>query len=121
MMPFHRIIPILTFALGLAAGACADHADEARQVVFTGCEVGSDCPGGRCIAGFPGGLCTRNCTRHADCPEGTLCVDTEALDGVCLYPCSTDGQCVETLGGGYTCDTETNIETTEDVLVCVDS
>ncbi|RMG98886.1 MAG: hypothetical protein D6705_04625 [Deltaproteobacteria bacterium] len=117
-----RLLTIgLAVGLGMAAGACSDHGDDAHHVIYTGCDANGDCSGGRCIDGFPGGLCTRNCARHEDCPSGTLCVDTESIHGVCLFPCATDGECVDTLGGGYTCDTESDVETEEDVLVCVDA
>ncbi len=115
-----RIRDAVRGAMLLLALSCSPH-ESAGDVVHTGCENGADCPGGRCVQGFPGGLCTRDYTAQEDCPDGTVCADTESLDGVCLFVCSTDGACVDRLGPGYTCDTETNLSTGEDVLVCVDA
>lgn len=87
----------------------------------SGCTKDEQCPGGRCIAGIGDSLCTMDCAAQADCPDGTVCTDTEAVNGTCLLPCTSASQCTEHLGPAYTCDTETNLTTTEDVRVCVDS
>jgi len=116
-MTFRRsTILSLTFAFGLVFGC----ADDASDIVQKGCDKNSDCAGGLCIEGLPGGLCTANCSAQSDCPDGTACTDTEANGGVCLFTCSTTEQCVEAVGTGYVCDTETNLSNGEDVAVCID-
>lgn len=93
----------------------------ADDVIQKGCESDADCPGGRCVEGLPGGLCTANCGHGSDCPEGTICTDTEAHGGVCLFPCDSASDCADLLGSGYTCDSESDLDTGEDVRVCIDA
>lgn len=108
-------------ALFLTAASCGDSGDEtAEDLVQKGCESNSDCPGGRCIEGLPGGLCTKNCDASADCPDGTVCADTEATGGVCLFTCSNSEFCRDQIGSGYVCDEESDIDDGEDVRVCID-
>jgi len=114
-------------ALALTLVGCSsdDDRDPAdippMELVQSGCATDDDCPGGRCVAGIGEGLCTANCTTQEDCPDGTLCTDTEAVDGVCLLSCTTASECTEHLGSAWTCDTETDLTTGEDVRVCIDS
>lgn len=94
----------------------------AEELVQSKCSTDEDCPGGRCITGIGDGLCTANCAVQDDCPVGTICTDTEsASGGVCLLSCATASECTEHLGSAYTCDTESNLTTGEDVRVCIDS
>ena len=46
---------------------------------------------------------------------------TEAVGGICLFPCATASECLDLLGPGYTCDGETELATGADILVCIDS
>ena len=93
----------------------------AEELVQSDCATDEDCPGGRCIAGIGTGLCTANYTAQEDCPEGTICTDTESTSGgVCLLSCTTSTYCTEHLGSAYTCDEESNLTTGEDVRVCID-
>lgn len=117
----------VAFSLALAAGAtwsCGDPAEagsgEAHDIVQMGCSADADCEGGRCVDGLPGGLCTRNCVAHEDCPDGTRCTDTEAPDGICLFTCTSADQCRDDVGPGYVCDTESDLVTGEDIRVCID-
>lgn len=91
-----------------------------KELVQSGCNTDDDCPGGRCVAGVGEGLCTANCTEQADCPDGTVCADTEATGGVCLLTCDAAAECTEHLGPEYNCDTETDLSTGADVRVCID-
>lgn len=123
---------VLLLPLSAALSACADDDDgkgrtdpsqlPAEDVVVSDCDADGDCIGGRCIEGIGTGLCTVDCNEQADCPEDTICTDTESESGgVCLFAC-TDGQfCTDQLGPAYTCDTESNLTTGEDVRVCIDS
>ena len=93
----------------------------AQELVQSECSADEDCPGGRCITGIGDGLCTANCTTQEDCPEETICTDTESSSGgVCLLSCSTGSECTEHLGSAYTCDEESDLTTGEDVRVCID-
>ncbi len=129
-MVYGTLVVVMTlrqfmFAVGLSAAAvtlaCADPGGgTAEDIVQKGCVADADCPGGRCIDGLPGGLCTSNCVSSAECPSGTVCTDTEAVDGVCLILCSSSSECRDRIGSGYVCDEETDLETDEDVRVCID-
>ena len=108
-------------ALAVVTGfGCGGDDESAEDIVQKGCELDSDCPGGRCIEGLPGGLCTKNCSASGDCPDGTVCADTEATDGVCLFRCTSSDFCREQIGSGYVCDEESDLESGEDVRVCID-
>lgn len=116
-----RIIAGVATLSTLACSSADPSQLPAEEVVNQGCENDDDCTGGRCIQGLPGGLCTAECTSQEDCPEGTVCTDTEAVDGVCLFTCDSAQFCRDQVGEGYTCDTETNLTTEEDVRVCIDA
>ncbi len=90
------------------------------ELVQSGCAQDEDCPGGRCIVGIGEGLCTANCTVQEDCPDGTICTDTEAMDGVCLLSCENSAACKDHLGNAYNCDSESSFTADEDVRVCID-
>ncbi len=115
-----RIVSVLAVAALLGYG-CGDDGTEAHDIVQKGCEQNADCPGGRCVEGLPGGLCTSNCQGAEDCPEGTICTDTEAHGGICLFPCESTAQCQDDVGSGYACDEESDLTTGEDVRVCIDA
>lgn len=119
----HRgILTLITF-FALAGCGDPDPADiPAKELVESGCQSDDDCAGGTCIAGIGQGLCTADCTSQSDCPDGTVCTDTEsASGGVCLLTCATHEECTDHLGSAYNCDTETNFTSGEDVWVCIDS
>ena len=110
---------VLSCITGLVA--CGDESEgAAHEVVHKGCSENADCPGGRCVEGLPGGLCTSNCSSQEDCPNGTTCTDTEAHGGVCLFTCTNTEQCLDLVGSEYVCDTESNLTTDEDTRVCID-
>lgn len=120
MLRFHLCVFASVLTLGLGCGP-RDPADiPAEELVQSGCETDDDCEGGRCISGIGEGLCTANCESQDECPEGTVCTDTESPTGVCLLECSTAGECTDHLGPAYTCDSETNLTSGEDVRVCID-
>ena len=104
-----------------ACGGGSTPPTDAEDIIHTGCTANSDCEGGRCVTGFPsGGMCTSNCGDEGDCPNGTLCADTEAHGGICLFPCTSSAECQELVGQGYVCDTESDLTTGEDIRVCID-
>ena len=120
-----RPAALLTTLLATACGTDSVNPAELppKELVQSGCDTDDDCPGGTCIAGIGDGLCTASCVTDAECPEGTLCTDTEASagEGVCLLTCDTSAECTEHLGPEYNCDTESSLETGEDIRVCIDS
>lgn len=122
---FHRLFPALAgLALALATSACGTSDPSrlpAEEVVQSGCEGDDECAGGYCIEGLSNGLCTAECTTQEECPEGTVCTDTEAVAGVCLFPCTSGAECRDMLGDGYTCDEESNLTTGADIRVCIDA
>ena len=119
MPHLHTLAFTVTLVLAGLLG-CADSADSAHDIVQKGCDANSDCAGGLCVEGLPGGLCTANCSSQDDCPDSTVCTDTEAHGGVCLFSCTSTQQCIDDVGTGYVCDTESNLSTGEDVAVCID-
>jgi len=98
-------------ALALVTAACG-HDDE----IGSGADIGPDI-GGACATSsectdlclgptaadgdYPGGFCSRQCARDADCPGGSVCMRRD--NGVCLYPCELVGNC-GVLGAGWKCD-----------------
>ena len=72
------------------------------NTVGTACTVDRDCDLGQScfMTGFPGGLCTRGCTRlgesGTECPSGSVCSATSIAGSstlFCATPCSDDSQC----------------------------
>ncbi len=93
--------------------ACGQNVD---RTVGAECTSNDDCEE-ICLDGQASGFCTLSCTRHADCPSGTVCADTRG--GVCLFTCEDAGDCQTILGSEYGCDDETDFDG-EVVFVCVD-
>lgn len=65
------------------------------------CEYGQTC----FLTGFPGGMCTKGCTRPGagtECPGKSICASTSTNTGtlICTNACTDDSQC---RGGQYTC------------------
>jgi hypothetical protein len=117
----HLLIIALTATTLAACKGGPDPVDmDAEELVVSGCSADDECPGGRCVAGIGSGLCTANCSDQGDCPDGTICADTEGSRGVCLLTCTKGQECTEHLGPAYTCDTETNLDNGRDARVCID-
>lgn len=82
------------------------------QLEDTSGRFGSSCSGASCqvnltcVAGLPGGMCTRECQSNADCAGG-VCVPTGA-GLICLPTCLNDQTCRP----GYAC------QSTGDATVC---
>lgn len=71
------------------------------------CTVDSECEYGQScfLTGFPGGFCTRGCTRAGgpnECPGRAVCSSTSTQNGTlfCTTACNDDNDC---RGGQYTC------------------
>jgi len=87
-------------AIACLFAACADA--PVSRVVGARCDRSGECDD-RCLApgaDYPGGMCTVSCDGNADCPGDTACVADES--GVCLFRCSSDGDC-GLLGTGWAC------------------
>jgi len=88
-----------------ALGHCAPVVNRARftsAIAGAACTADNECAseeGGRCIKPshtgiFPGGYCTGNCTRDADCGEDALCasalLSVPLAAGRCLKRCESE-------------------------------
>lgn len=81
-----------------------EHATEADDFgVAAPCEVDDDCINERnddsdfvltCLTNFKGGYCgIRDCTEHADCPEGSACVEHSDGMAYCFRVCVDKSEC----------------------------
>ena len=70
--------------------------------IGTACDGADDCPGGYCVEGPGGGVCTYSCV--TECPEGYSCKGVDIFGGDLVWlcipdwwdlcaPCATDGDC----------------------------
>jgi serine protease len=78
--------------------------DTPTLVVGSACSSDADCPdGGRCVLGYPGGYCTRDCNTQA-CPAGSKCYAVgSGSDKVCIQSCSGPNQGQSTCRSSYVC------------------
>jgi len=79
--------------------------DTPTLVVGSACTSNTDCPdGGRCVTGYPGGYCTRDCNTQA-CPSGSKCyvVDSSTGSRACIATCSGAGLGQSTCRASYVC------------------
>jgi hypothetical protein len=91
---------LLVLVLALVGG-CQSSSLGLPCTVDADCEYGQSC----FLDGFPGGFCTRGCTRAGDtteCPSRSLCSPTSKNDGTlfCTLACNSDSDC---RGGSYAC------------------
>ena len=100
---------LVVVALVIASGAlvaCGEiTAGPNSTTVGAACTADGQCQQ-QCLVNdrhFPGGMCTVACTRDADCPAGSLCIDEEG--GVCVVTCAADADCAA-FGRGFACDRE---------------
>lgn len=79
------------------------------------CEENSDCASNLCAAG----LCSADCTSHADCPESLYCDDPGDGSMVCLADDCSSGVCQRWCTGHNDCAEGTYcVETASDGLRC---
>ncbi len=79
--------------------------DTPALVVGAPCLSSSDCPdGGRCVTGYPGGYCTRDCTTQS-CPSGSKCyvLDSTTGESACIATCPGAGLGQSTCRANYVC------------------
>jgi serine protease len=79
--------------------------DTPTLVVGAPCTSNADClDGGRCVTGYPGGYCTRDCNSQA-CPSGSKCyvVDSSTGERTCIATCTGIGQGQSTCRTNYVC------------------
>jgi hypothetical protein len=90
LMAGRLLAPLFAVALLLPAG-CGD--DGVSAELGARCGSHADCAN-RCLLPsdeWPGGFCTRSCSRSEECPSGSGCADEEG--GVCLFFCRDDREC----------------------------
>jgi len=79
--------------------------DTPALVVGSPCTSNADClDGGRCVTGYPGGYCTRDCNSKA-CPSGSKCyvVDSSTGERACIATCPGIGLGQSTCRTNYVC------------------
>jgi serine protease len=79
--------------------------DTPTLVVGSPCSSNSDClDGGRCVTGYPGGYCTRDCSTES-CPAGSKCyiVDSDTGEKACIASCSGPGAGQSNCRASYVC------------------
>lgn len=109
LAPWYLIIMLIA-TLGLQACGDDDDGSEANQVgVGSECTATTECPtydldgeGGEdpaqmeCLQEFSGGYCgVKDCTKHEDCPTGSMCVTHSDGKNYCFLSCSEKEECNE--------------------------
>jgi hypothetical protein len=100
----------------LFAAACKDD-DDLTPELGSPCSQSDECAS-LCLgpsATAPGGLCTRRCATHDDCPATAVCATAVEM-GVCLFACRDDRDC-EFLES--TADSRWTCQATGSVLACL--
>jgi hypothetical protein len=107
----------LTALVLLLIGCRGDEVGPSGGIVGGACASDRDCAH-RCLSDnshYPGGMCTLSCSRDADCPSGTSCVDDAG--GICAINCVSDGDC-RPFGRDYRCDDKGRKGAGGEALVC---
>ena len=69
------------------------------------CEGDSDCAYYDCVAGLPGGYCSKAMCNLSGCPDGSTCYRIgSGSDYMCIQDCSDSSECRE--DEGYVCDAD---------------
>lgn len=104
-----KFAPVLVVLLALSAAGCSSEtsvssASISAAAVGDSCTTDADCgAGATCLTdGFPGGLCTAECSGSVACPDGSLCASlaADASTAYCAVSCNSDADC----RNGYTCN-----------------
>jgi Cys-rich repeat protein len=115
MMAFARVAACLSLCAALLS--CGDiTAGPNSTTVGAACTATSQCAS-QCLVDdtrFPGGFCTVECSRDADCPSGAVCISH--MSGLCAVSCRVDADCAG-FGRGFSCSDDTGI-LGNDVLIC---
>ncbi|MBX3269959.1 MAG: hypothetical protein KF729_06840 [Sandaracinaceae bacterium] len=79
---------LMGLVVALAAGCSSGVGNDGAEVGGS-CVVSSDCTVlSRCLTGprWPGGHCAWSCDSTADCPDGSVCVESDG--GICVVDCN---------------------------------
>jgi serine protease len=79
--------------------------DTPTLVVGSPCALDTDClDGGRCVKGYPGGYCTRDCNTQS-CPAGSKCylVDPATNSRACIQTCTGPNAGQSNCRSSYVC------------------
>lgn len=99
----------LMLALALSVAGCSSDSTVSSAAISAAavgdsCAADADCgAGATCLtAGFPGGLCTAECSGTVACPDGSLCASlaSDANTAYCAVSCNSNDDC----RNGYTCN-----------------
>ena len=99
----------LMLALALSVAGCSSDSTVSSAAISAAavgdsCAADNDCgAGATCLtAGFPGGLCTAECSGTVACPDGSLCASlaSDANTAYCAVSCNSNDDC----RNGYTCN-----------------
>ncbi len=93
MKQFGRMF-LFVWMVGLGALACGTPADKAG--VGASCKQDTDCKqeGQKCLTQFKQGYCgIANCTKSADCPQGSACITHTDAKNYCFRICSDKPEC----------------------------
>ena len=88
----------------LLSGACNGNGNVQRRPIGSSCATSGQCGTGRyyCIVAPPGGYCSADCGKDADCPAGSVCVGAGmVLSGACKLACAGAADC--RAAEGYVC------------------
>jgi hypothetical protein len=104
-----NLIPAMGMLLVCAAASCGDiSVGPHSATVGAACTTSADCAT-QCLLDdrhFPGGMCTVPCASDADCPHGSVCLDT--MSGICVTACARNEDCAG-FGRGFVCDSSDGI------------
>lgn len=90
--------------VGASLWACGDDTTRALPRFERSCDLGSECPGRKCVQveeneqGLPG-VCSRACSSDLDCGSGAACFLLGEAGPSCLALCSATQPCE----GGLAC------------------
>ena len=99
---------VLTVCLAIGCGSeVGDH-----------CSDSGECPD-KCQTGggFPDGICTMECMKNSECPDGWICITKSS--GICMKNCTDTSACSSEFGSNWVCDAEALQEGGGSSNVCI--
>jgi hypothetical protein len=76
--------------LAVALAACSGHSSGSTDPTLGAACVNNGNCAHSCYTGgdFPGGFCSFPCRSDGECTQDALCVQTQGIDGVCMFACA---------------------------------